>query len=279
VISAGIKSLKTWPKQAEQKIYFFTNSQYLIPAILFSALAVGIVAYLRSPATLFIIGFASFWLTIWSLAVAGLIYGCAKAWKAAFAGKSFSTPLAGKAFVFTLFTLPFVGGEGLGIFMVVKASSISVALFLFNSIALHILFLFLLKAPTVAGRKLLDQVEGFKMFLGAVDGDRLNRVNPPDQTPETFEKFLPYALALDVEQAWAEKFSGVLNAASQAADSGAGYSPSFYSGSNLGSFSGAGFASGFSDSFTSAISSSSSAPGSSDGGGGGGSGGGGGGGG
>jgi uncharacterized membrane protein YgcG len=278
VISAGIKSLKTWLKQAEQKIYFFTNSQYLIPAILFSVLTVGTVAYLRSPATLFIVGFASLWLSIWSVAVAGLIYGCFTAWKAALAGPSVSIPLAGKAFVFSLFTLAFVGGEALGIFMVVKASSISVALFLFASIALHILFHFLLKRPTVAGRKLLDQVEGFKMFLGAVDGDRLNRINPPEQTPETFEKFLPYALALDVDQAWAEKFSGVLNAASQAGDSGAGYSPSFYSGPNLGNFSGAAFADGFTGSFTSAISSSSSAPGSSDGGGGGSGGGGGGGG-
>ena len=278
VISAGIKSLKTWLKQAEQKVYFFTNSQYLIPAVLFSALTVGAVAFLRSPATVFIIGFASLWLSIWSLAVAGLIYGCCKAWKSAFAGQSVSIPLAGKAFVFTLFTLAFVGGEALGIFMVVKASSISVALFLFASIALHILFHFLLKKPTVAGRKLLDQIEGFKMFLGAVDADRLNRINPPEQTPETFERFLPYALALDVEQAWAEKFSGVLNTASQAADSGAGYTPSFYSGSNLGNFSGAAFAGGFTSSFTGAISSSSSAPGSSDGGGGGSGGGGGGGG-
>jgi len=28
----------------------------------------------------------------------------------------------------------------------------------------------------------------------------MNRIHPPEQTPETFEKFLPYALALDVEQ-------------------------------------------------------------------------------
>src|SRR5207248_8273132 len=127
-------------------------------------------------------------------------------------------------------SLPFLAGECLGIFMLVGFGSLSLAVFLFASIGLHILFHFLLKAPTVAGRRLLDQVEGFKMFLGAVDGDRMNRINPPEQTPETFEKFLPYALALDVEQAWAEKFSGVLNGAAHAPgpDNGAsGYSPSF----------------------------------------------------
>ena len=163
--------------------------------------------------------------------------------------------------------------------MLTKFGSLSVALFLFASIGLHILFHFLLKAPTVAGQRLLDQVEGFKMFLSAVDGDRLNRINPPEQTPETFEKLLPYALALDVEQAWAEKFSGVLSAASQAPDGEhVAYTPSFYSGSNWNHFTASSFTSGFTDSFTSAISSSSSAPGSSDGGSGGGSGGGGGGG-
>jgi len=279
VISAGIATLKSWLKQTEQKVYFFTNGRYLVPAIVFGVLVVVTVAYLRSPASLVVIGFLSLWLSVWSLAVAALIYGCYQAWKEAFVAPGGSLLLAGKAIFLTLFCLPFLAGECLGVFMLTKFGSLWVALFLFASIALHILFHFLLKAPTVVGRKLLDQVEGFKTFLGAVHGDRLNRINPPEQTPEVFEKFLPYALALDVEQAWAEKFSGVLNAASQALDSGTGYTPSFYSGSNWNSFGGSSFARGFSDSFTSAISSSSTAPGSSGGGdGGGGSGGGGGGG-
>jgi uncharacterized membrane protein len=112
-----------------------------------------------------------------------------------------------------------------------------------------------------------------------VDSDRLNRAMPPQQTPAVFEKFLPYALALDVEQDWADKFSGVLAAADTVpGNSGVAYTPSFYSGSSLGAFTGSSFASSFSGSFTGAISSSSSAPGSGGGGGSGGSGGGGGGG-
>ena len=117
------------------------------------------------------------------------------------------------------------------------------------------------------------------MFLGAVDGDRLNRALPPQQTPQTFEKFLPYALALEVEQAWAQKFSSVLAAAGTSPNGGSiGYTPSFYSGSSWNSFSGTSFASSFGSSLASAISSSSTAPGSGGGGGDGGSGGGGGGG-
>jgi len=117
------------------------------------------------------------------------------------------------------------------------------------------------------------------MFLGAVDGDRLNRAAPPQQTPAVFEKFLPYALALDVEQDWAEKFSAILGAAGTAPGSSPGvYSPSFYSGSSWNGFTGTSFASSFGSSLISAISSSATAPGSGGGGGSGGSGGGGGGG-
>jgi len=117
------------------------------------------------------------------------------------------------------------------------------------------------------------------MFLGAVDGDHLNRAAPPQQTPEVFEKFLPYALALDVEQDWAEKFSGVLGAAGTVEGNAASaYTPSFYSGPGWNGSGGASFAAPFSSSFSSAIASSSAAPGSGGGGASGGSGGGGGGG-
>jgi hypothetical protein len=261
VIKAGITRLNSWLKLAEDKIYFFTNRRYLIPGVLFSAVMVLGVAAMQSPLSLFGIVFISLWLSVWSLACAGLAIGCGSAWKAAFIAPSSKTLLVCKALVFTLISLPFFAGEVMGLVFLVKFSSIFVALFLIMSVFLHILFHYLLKAPTVAGRRLLDQIDGFKMFLGAVDGDRLNRVMPPDKTPETFENYLSYALALDLEQAWCEKFSGELDAAGQAPSSGAGYTPSFYSGSNWNGLTMAGFSGGF----ASAISSSSSAPGSSSG--------------
>ncbi|HUN62335.1 MAG TPA: hypothetical protein VMU53_10110, partial [Candidatus Sulfotelmatobacter sp.] len=160
-----------------------------------------------------------------------------------------------------------------------KVTSLALVLFLLASGLLHIVFLYLLKAPTFTGRRVMDQVEGFKMFLGAVDGDRLNRAMPPQQTPAVFERFLPYALALDVEQDWAEKFSTLLAGAGTTPGANtAAYAPSFYSGAGWSSFSAATFASSFGGSLTSAISSSATAPGSGGGGGSGGSGGGGGGG-
>ena len=138
------------------------------------------------------------------------------------------------------------------------------------------IFYHLIKAPTKMGRKIMDEIEGFRHYLGVAEKDRLNLLNPPEETPELFEAFLPYALALDVEQKWSERFASVL-AAAGTADSRGGYSPSFYSGSHTG-MDGVMAASALGGALTGALASSSSAPSSSSGGGGGSSGGGGGGG-
>ena len=52
------------------------------------------------------------------------------------------------------------------------------------------LFYHLLKAPTLAGAKIFDEVDGFKMFLVTAEKDRLEALNPPQITPEVFERFL-----------------------------------------------------------------------------------------
>lgn len=74
-----------------------------------------------------------------------------------------------------------------------------------------------LKAPTDAGRKVLDEIEGLRRYLGVAEEDRLAALHPPEKTPELFERLLPYAVALDVENAWAERFAGVLAAAAAGA--------------------------------------------------------------
>jgi len=80
-----------------------------------------------------------------------------------------------------------------------------------------------LQAPTLIGRSVMDRIEGFRQYLGVAEEDRLNALNPPDKTPELFERFLPYAIALDVEVAWATRFAAVLAAAGATAAVGAWY--------------------------------------------------------
>ncbi|MDP6416694.1 MAG: DUF2207 domain-containing protein, partial [Gammaproteobacteria bacterium] len=143
--------------------------------------------------------------------------------------------------------------------------------------ALNVLFFFLLKRPTLAGRSIMDEIEGFRMYLSVAEEERLNLLNPPDKTPELFEKYLPYALALDVENEWGEKFTAILAATSTTADEH-GYRPRWYRGSAWRPGHTGAFSNSLGTSLGSTVASSVRAPGSSSGSGGGGSSGGGGGG-
>lgn len=136
-------------------------------------------------------------------------------------------------------------------------------------------FAVIMRRPTIRGRKLLDEMLGFKDFLEIAEKDELNLRNPPQKTPELFETMLPFALALGVEQAWSERFAKVLAAIRD--PNGDAYSPSWYDGNwNSSNLSKA--TNSLAGGLGSAVASSVSPPGSSSGGGGGGSSGGGGGG-
>jgi uncharacterized membrane protein YgcG len=141
------------------------------------------------------------------------------------------------------------------------------------------LFKYLLKAPTRIGRRLLDKIEGFKLYLDVAEKDELNLRNPPEKTPELFEAYLPYALALGVEQRWAERFSAVFARVHE--QTGTAYQPLWYHGrwdtGRLGHNVGR-MTTKMTSAVTSAIAAASTPPGSSSGSGGGGSSGGGGGG-
>jgi len=132
---------------------------------------------------------------------------------------------------------------------------------------LNVMFFFLLKRPTLAGRKLMDEIEGFRMYLGAAEEERLKFMHPPEKTPQLFEKLLPYAMALDVENEWNEKFTSVLAAASAGENS---YRPRWYRGSSWQPGRGGSFGKSLGAGLGTAVASSVSPPGSSSGSGGGG---------
>ncbi len=115
------------------------------------------------------------------------------------------------------------------------------------------------------------------MYLSVAEKDRLNLMHEPELTAERFEKLLPYAIALGVENEWGQKFE---NALKRSMEETKKYRPAWYTGTGAGpaAFSLSNFTSTMGSSFSSAISSASTAAGSSSGSGGGGSSGGGGGG-
>ncbi len=259
-----------------EKVYFFTNKEYFIPGLLISVLIILLSGYLEATTAFPVTLFMSVWLIGWTIGVFFLLSSAFAQWKGVIKGRTHKISTLGSALFITLFSIPFIAGEIFGLFVLVKSSSVGILFILAVCIFINILFYHLLKAPTLAGRKLIDQIAGFKMYLAAAEKDRLNILIPPQKSLELFEKYLPYAIALDVEQAWAEQFADVLQRASLGGDGS--YHPHWYHGTAWNTLGATGFAAGFSSSFSSAISSSSIAPGSSSGGSGGSSGGGGGGG-
>ncbi|MDR2918189.1 MAG: DUF2207 domain-containing protein [Tannerella sp.] len=116
-------------------------------------------------------------------------------------------------------------------------------IFIFLVELLFPVYFSLIKAPTKLGLKIDASLKGFQMYLKTAEENRLNLLTPPDHTPELFEKLLPYAIALDVENAWGKKFNQLLKQAN--------YSPDWYQGTSA--FYAAGFANTFTRSFDSSI--------------------------
>lgn len=94
------------------------------------------------------------------------------------------------------------------------------------SLGVLVSFAIIMRRPTISGRKLLDEALGFKEYLEIAEKDELNLRHPPEKTPELFEKYLPFALALGVEQEWADRFAGVF----AGLQGGAAYQPGWYNG-------------------------------------------------
>jgi uncharacterized membrane protein len=87
-------------------------------------------------------------------------------------------------------------------------------------IAALLVFLFgrKMSAKTQRGARTYTHILGFEEFINRVEADRLQRM-PPD----TFEKFLPYAMALGIEERWASAFANIAHDPPRWYQGGPGY--------------------------------------------------------
>ncbi len=165
--------------------------------------------------------------------------------------------------------LAFVAAAGNGVPAIIAVCVLMVVTLL--------VFAYLVQAPTHEGRKLLDEIEGLKLYLSVAERDELARMQgpgvPPPLDAKRYETLLPYAIALDVEDAWTDKFTLAVGATAAAA---ATASIAWYHGASFNDM--GSLANAVGSSLSSSIASASTPPGTSSGGGGGGSSGGGGGG-
>lgn len=247
--------------------YFNRNGKWLVPGVLVSLAGLAYAAW-ASPSQIGIpVVFVCVWLGIWwSATLSGLLGAVGSM----LTGRSLAAKAGAAAKL--LFLLPFVA---IGIAVPVGAihfGATSPEMLFIGGIALalvliNVLFFKLMPAATPSGQKVMDQIEGFRLYLSTAEEDRLNALNPPEKTPELFERYLPYAIALDCENEWGAKFASVLAAAAAV---GAAAAPAWYSGHGWSPHAASSFGSDLGHSLASTLGSSSSAPGSSSGSGGGG---------
>jgi len=90
------------------------------------------------------------------------------------------------------------------------------------------LFARVMTAKTLQGARTRVAILGFQEFMNRVDADRLKRM-PPD----TFEKYLPFAMAFGVEHNWAQAFAGIIKDPPQwySSPNAVMFNPIFFSGS------------------------------------------------
>ena len=106
-----------------------------------------------------------------------------------------------------------IGAASVGAMFLLEASYAVIAIITLLIIATLFAFQRWLPAYSASGRKLEDEIEGLRQYLGVAERDDLARMKAPPKTPEEFSKFLPYAVALGVEKTWADRFVIALGSA------------------------------------------------------------------
>jgi uncharacterized membrane protein YgcG len=90
----------------------------------------------------------------------------------------------------------------------------------FLGAVLAAIFLARMSSRTPKGVQAKEQILGLKMYLEVAESERIKKLQSPDaayapksaepkHTVELFEKLLPYAMILGVEQQWAKKFENI----------------------------------------------------------------------
>ena len=140
---------------------------------------------------------------------------------------------------------------------------IAINIFVISIIVMPIIFFFfkkLFRVYTPAGRNKQDAIDGFTLYLTTAEIERMHIIGtPPTRTPELYEKYLPYAIALGIEKQWTAQFSAVFKNFEK---EGRAYHPFWYRGRM---FNANNFKSNFTNSFATTIASASIRPGSSSG--------------
>ncbi|HVS64490.1 MAG TPA: DUF2207 domain-containing protein [Thermoanaerobaculia bacterium] len=274
-MKSAIKDLRKVLQLEYEGEAFRTNRKWALGGIGLSVLGLLVTAAFGGVSEGMPVAVMALFAGLWSLFATVLVMAVGRAWAQVASAQGLATVGAlFQAVVPSLIMIPVAGG---GVVLLLGLAAVAgpwLAALMFTLPGLAVVFYVLLRQPSQAGRKLMDRIEGFRMYLSTAERDEL-RTAEPQMTVDRYEQLLPYAVALGVENEWSEKFAAALAAAGQEPPQ---QGPRWYSGPSWSKAGAAGFASAIGGSLAGAVASAATPPGSSSGSGGGGSSGGGGGG-
>lgn len=182
-------------------VHFRSNFKYWLPGLVIGVLTVlAMVLLLDNGASRAVGLFMILWLSGWSVGVYVLLSQVLLQWRSA---RQWGQRLG--ALVMTAFSVPFVLGELVGLGMFASVAGIAGMLILLATLIAVFAFYHWLKAPTAAGRQVLDQIDSLRSYLRSTEaiGGSL----------EESEALLPCAFALDAGDQFAENLQQRFGAA------------------------------------------------------------------
>jgi Predicted membrane protein (DUF2207) len=184
--------------------YFTRHSGIILLGVLFTLLFSLPLAATARGRDAFGAVFLTFWILFCGLMIGLMIeISFASAWKTAVrAGMGWVKLLPGTAAIAV-----FVGVIAFLLTKLTSGVSLSFSLMLVAFLLINLAWGPRLKRKTALGRQASDQIDGFRQFLQKVDQDQLNRLNPEVNAPQDLDRFLPYAIALEVKEAWGDHLS------------------------------------------------------------------------
>ena len=223
-ISSAISDLRTQLKADFRKINFAKNKVWLVPGILLSlATFITTVVFLVDYTDQLTALMLTFFFSIFIVAIGA---GIVKAFKGGSLWRKISVMMAPVIFTSVAIYVLYQLIANRVIEMSFITNILPYVLLFITLLVINLLFNYLIQAPTVMGRKRMDEIEGLKLYMEIAEKHRLDKLNPPKETPQLFEALLPFAIALSVENAWSKRFNSVIEKAIAAGE----YNPTWYVG-------------------------------------------------
>jgi hypothetical protein len=208
-IGSALSDLKNFNRVSLERLSLILNREYLLPGLLLSVVVLGSTLSFEPGLRSFMRGLISFLLFFWTIAVSLLTVQLVLRWQDVFLRRGQRRDALFHAASITVLVIPVFIAEIVGLGLMTWLGSYSYGAIFLSVALLNACFHYRFKAPNAVGRGLLDEIEGFAGWLAASQPDCTSSL-ATESTVAVYERFLPYAIALEREEQWSRQYAAVL---------------------------------------------------------------------